>query len=93
MPDFTAMIFVQILMSLYVGGLITYTSKIIRIMEIVSGFVLAYVLVVETSEFWLGLVHDNDLSDYAEWLLMLAVLLSALGSECLVSYFQISSTY
>jgi hypothetical protein len=60
MPDFTALVFVQLFMSVYVGFLGAYASKHNATFgNIVQGFLLSYILVVQTADIWLGYVNDD----------------------------------
>lgn len=72
-PPFTAMGFVQLFMAFYVGCLGGYVSaKNPNFGNMIQGMLLAYVLVVETSELWLGQVPAEAMG-FLEWVLLGAV--------------------
>jgi hypothetical protein len=72
-PPFTAMVFVQLFMSVYVGCLGGYVSaKNPNFGNMIQGILLAYVLVVETSDFWMPLV-DPNMMGFLDWVLLGAV--------------------
>eukprot|EP01043_Picozoa_sp_COSAG02_P014375 COSAG02_NODE_591_length_19862_cov_8.047918_24_plen_696_part_00 len=79
-PPFTAALFVQIFMSVYGGCLGAYASKNhISFGNAVQGFLLAYVLVVQTFDLWIGFVRNeaaqdgSDVSDFVDWLVLLMI--------------------
>lgn len=81
-PPFTAMTLVQLFMSFYVGCLGAYVSaKNPNFGNMIQGMLLAYVVVVETSEFWLRLV-PLETAALLDWVLlgMICVLGITLGT-------------
>lgn len=79
-PSFTAAIFVQLFMSFYGGCLGAYVSKNHPSFgNAVQGFLLAYVLVVQTFDLWVGFVRNeaaqegSDVSNFVDWLVLLMI--------------------